>query len=187
MYESNQVHGLINSSEIKTNLDDWYQNNLMSYDEMIDGNAGFCNDRTPYSGNGIDSTTYYDAYFRLILNKDPSFKCGNNDDLFTLNSSSQGNKALIFSIGLISADEVAYAGGVDELNNTNYYLYTGQEYWTMSPSYYPYAYMFSTKNMGALSDWASVVNAWGIRPVINLKADVRLTGTGTATDPYRLA
>ena len=31
------------------------------------------------------------------------------------------------------------------------------------------------------------VNAYsGVRPVINLRADIELTGSGTATDPYQL-
>ena len=30
-------------------------------------------------------------------------------------------------------------------------------------------------------------NAYGLRPVINLKADVTITGSGTMTDPYVVA
>ena len=39
-------------------------------------------------------------------------------------------------MGLITADEVAYAGGVTNIANTSFYLHTGQNYWTMTPSYY---------------------------------------------------
>ena len=59
MYESNQVHGLTSSSTIKEILDQWYQNNLTSVADKIDGNAGFCGDRMPYIRNGsIGSYTY---------------------------------------------------------------------------------------------------------------------------------
>lgn len=27
---------------------------------------------------------------------------------------------------------------------------------------------------------------WGVRPVINLASDVKLTGTGTTSDPYKV-
>ena len=84
-------------------------------------------------------------------------------------------------------DEVWYAGGL-ELNNISYYLYTGQNYWTMSPYYFnsqSIAYVFVVDSYGFLDGAARVDYAWGVRPVINLKADVQITGgSGTADDPY---
>ena len=47
-------------------------------------------------------------------------------EVYTTSGSSQGNKALTYPIGLITADEVAYAGGVYGSSNSSYYLYTGQ-------------------------------------------------------------
>ena len=190
MYQSNQPHGLTSSSTIKGILDTWYQNNLARYADDLDGNAGFCGDRTPYSGIGTGtSTTYYGAYNRLNTNKAPTFECASDSDLYTTSGSSDGNKALTYPIGLISADEVAYAGGVWVTNNTSYYLYTGQNYWTMSPSYYNSSYtyparVFLVDTSGGLAyDW--VGNSWGVRPVVNLKADVQIsTGSGTSSNPY---
>ena len=190
MYQSNQPHGLQEDSTIKGILDTWYQNNLARYADDLDGNAGFCGDRTPYSGTGTGtSTTYYGAYNRLNTNKAPTFECASDSDLYTTSGSSDGNKALTYPIGLISADEVAYAGGVWVTNNTSYYLYTGQNYWTMSPSYYNSSYtyparVFLVDTSGGLAyDW--VGNSWGVRPVVNLKADVQIsTGSGTSSNPY---
>ena len=187
MYQSSQPHGLTSSSTIKGELDEWYQNNLARYADDLDGNAGFCGDRTPYSGTGTGtSTTYYGAYNRLNTNKAPTFECASDSDLYTTSGSEDGNGALTYPIGLITADEVAYAGGVYGTNNTSYYLYTGQNYWTMSPRHFNsgIAYVFYVFSTGRLySDW--LYNSSGVRPVVNLKADVQISsGSGTSSNPY---
>ena len=195
MYERNQVHGLTSSSTIKEVLDTWYLNNLQSYADDIDGNAGFCGDRTPYknrsgttSGGGSGTTTtYYGGYIRLSTNKTPTFDCL-DEDLYTITGSNDGNSSLTYPIGLISADEVAYVGGVYNTNNTSYYLYTGQTYWTMSPYYfsgtYGEAHVFGVKPNGDFYNWYAIYTA-GVRPVINLRADVQITeGNGTSSNPY---
>ena len=186
-FTMNNVHGTENNSTVLTALNSWYSSNLSSYASDIDTNAGFCNDRTPYSGTGLGATaTNYVTYNRLVNNKIPSFKCTNNSDLFTVSSASKGNKALEYPIGLITADEVAYAGGVNGLTNQSYYLYNNQNYWTMSPYWYyrGYAWVFNVNSDGTLIGISNVTNEYGVRPVINLKADTLFTGTGTSTDPY---
>ena len=88
------------------------------------------------------------------------------------------------SIGLISADEVAYAGAKLGTPNSSYYLYTGQSYWTMSPRLYDYyASVHTVASNGNVGN-GYVNSSNGIRPVINLKADILLKGSGTSTDPY---
>ena len=190
MYQSNQVHGLTSSSTIKGILDTWYQNNLTSVSDKIDGNAGFCGDRTPYSGSGTGTTeTYYVAYNRLVNSKNPTFECQNESDLYTTSGSKNGNGALTYPIGLITADEVVYAGGVYETENQSYYLYTGQYYWTMSPFYFDYGWagVFLVHNDGYLN-YNNVKGAYGVRPVINLKANVTITGgSGSSSNPYVIA
>ena len=189
-YTSGNVHGTGTNSIILTALNTWYSSNLSSYASSIDGNAGFCGDRTPStssssinSSGGIGTTTtYYAGYIRLITNKQPTFDCPSGD-LYTIKGSEDGNKALTYPIGLISADEVAYAGGVFATNNTSYYLYTGQNYWTMSPSDCPTADVFYVDSSGQIFS-TRVSNSVGVRPVINLRADVTLSGSGTTSDPY---
>ena len=115
MYTSNQAHGLGSSSTIKEVLDNWYQTNIINkgYESKVSIEAGFCGDRTSYSGNGIGTAaTDYTVYNRLIMNKLPILKCSNNNDLYTISLSSKGNKVLTNPIGLITADEVSMAGGV---------------------------------------------------------------------------
>ena len=198
MYGSG-VHGLTSSSTIKGILDNWYRDNLATnYGNKIDGNAGFCGDREPStstsssngSGGTGTTTTYYGAYIRLVnSNKNPTFECKNESDLYTTSGSEQGNQSLTYPIGLITADEVAYAGGVYPTNNTSYFLYTGQHYWTMSPYGFNYgnAYVLYVYLNGRLSD-AGMDDTLGVRPVINLKANVQITeGNGSSSNPYVIA
>lgn len=181
-------HGLSTSSTIKEKLDSWYQSNLVNVTDKIDENSGFCNDRTPYSGTGIGSTqTIYMAYNRLNDNKEPVFACTNNNDLFTTKESNYGNQALQYPIGLITADEVAYAGLMYFDWSGNNYLDIELAYWTMSPFNFDGAYatgLIVTRD-GALGN--NFVNLpYDIRPVINLRGDLELTGSGTTNDPYRV-
>ena len=179
-YTSGEVHGRGTDSTIKGVLDNWYNNNLKSYNNYIaTGNgATFCNDRTPSNGTGIGNIVYteYAAYDRLVNNKAPSYKCANSNDRFTT------------SVGLVSVDEISYAGGAFNTNNLGYYLYNGQYYWTMTP----YTFYDATKVAGIFlmynDGWFGNTGVnWdtpGVRPVINLKPDTVFVGSGFSFDPY---
>ena len=198
-YTTNNVHGTGTNSTILGVLNTWYSNNLASYADDLDGNAGFCNDREPStsssssngSGGTGTTTTYYGAYIRLIVNQNsvsPTFECENDSDLFTTSGSSDGNGALTYPIGLITADEVVYAGGSWFSNNSSYYLYTGQNYWTMSPlsfsGNWSEARVFYVYLSGSLGNGRANYTI-GVRPVINLRSDVTISsGDGTASNPY---
>ena len=195
MYQVNKVHGLENSSTIKLTLDEWYSLNLLDYTEYLDGSTGFCGDRTPSTdsstSNGLGGTgttiTHYGAYIRLNTNKLPILTCPDSRDLYTTNGSGQGNEALQYPIGLITADEMAMAGAVWNLNNREFYLYNAQSYWAMSPRNYfnesanPFA-LYHSGDFITSGGWASAKQ--GVRPVINLSANASLTGSGTTSDPY---
>ena len=196
MFTLNQVHGLGSNSGIKAVLDQWYKNNLTSVADKIDGNAGFCGDRQPSTSNsstngsgGTGTTqTYYAAYIRLYgSNKVPTFECQNDSDLYTASGTENGNGVLTYPIGLITADEVAYAGGVWNIANQSYYLYTGRVYYTLSPCYFngSTAVMFSVDSNDGDLGYTSVDSVFGVRPVINLKADVTISkGNGSAGNPF---
>ena len=185
MYTSGSVHGTGTNSAIKGVLDTWYQNNLSSYTNDLSGNAGFCGDRTLYNGTGT-TLIYYGAFNRLNTNKVPTFECTSDSDLYTTSESKDGNRALTYPIGLITADEVAYAGGVYNVNNTSYYIYTGQKYWTMFPCNFVggSAVVFGMYRSGSL-DFPGADSIRGVRPVVNLRADVQISsGNGTSSNPY---
>ncbi len=216
----NNAHINEEDSNIKEILDNWYITNIADYKEHIDINAGFCGDRTPYNGSSTSSTidysnygysnktTYYGGYYRLVTpsgtSRKPTFSCKRgsgtgtnlpeNNDLYTVNNSNpqnKGNKALTNPIGLITADEATFAGGAIGQNNGGYYLYSGVNYWTMSPSYFnnDYADMFVVLSNGYLTNTGVSGTSIGVRPVINLKADTHFTfakeeNKGTFSNPY---
>ena len=186
-----ETHANSNDSTIKSVIDTWYENNLTSYASYLT-DAGFCGDRSLSSGTGIGSnTTYYGAYNRLRTNKTPQFACPQSNDLYTTTTNSKGNKALDYPIGLITSDEVAYAGGVwgvYAVINTSY-LYTGDYFWTISPSHFN----GSNANVGNVDYRNSLTyyfvgdaGGGGARPVINLKSTVEIVegGDGTVSNPY---
>ena len=134
MYSEGEVHGLSKTSTIKSILDNWYQNNLNKYSSYIEINAGFCNDRSLTTGTGLGSDdSWYEPNNRMVNTGKPTFNCQETDDLFTVKESSIGNKSLTYPVGLITADEINFAGGAYYTENKEFYLYTGQEYWTISP------------------------------------------------------
>ena len=148
----------------------------------------FCNDRSVYEGTGykIDTNTFYGAHYRISSNNKPSLLCQQETDSFnTVNSFAM----LDYPIGLITADEVAIAGGVNNISNFEFYLNKNIDFWTMSPSYYDSGFsvarFFYVIKDGTLHNGSLSSNDRGIRPVINLRADVEITGgIGTKNSPY---
>ena len=191
------THANTNNSTIKTSLDTWYTNNIKNTtNEQYIADAIYCNDRELQSGTGIGTTTtYYKAYNRLNTNKTPTLKCNQVNDRFTKEttvSGVTGNGALTYPIGLITADEVAYAGGLyyqsdGSANNSKYYLYTGNYYWTMSPSRFvgSIAGEFGVNSTGDLGN-RSVGSSNAVRPVLSLSSGALSSGKGTKTEPFKI-
>ena len=179
-------------SPIKTTLDNWYKTSLTSYNDKLADEA-FCSDRSIASGTGYttDSYTFYGAFARLQDNKTPSLKCSQNNDKFKMSNESA---KLDYPVGLILADEVAFAGGRAYYNgeyspNSNYYLYDGMYFWTFSPSYFePHhsnVHVWRVMPSGSLMPWYDVTDSIGVRPVINLKANTLITkGDGSSLNPF---
>ena len=170
-------------STIKTVIDTWYKTNMTNYTLQLEDTV-FCNDRS-YTTSG--SNSYFDARARLYVNKQPTLKCQNTKDKFTVEASN-GNGNLTYPVGLITADEMSYAGGVCNSSNTNdsFYLYTGQYYWTLSSYAFNYltARGFYLTSVGALND-NNINYFYGVRSVISLKSGTTISsGSGTATDPF---
>ncbi len=175
-YTTGSQHGTGSNSTIMGVLETWYNSKLASYADDIDTNVGFCSDRNLQSGSWSSTGSHhYAAYGRLVSsssNVNPSFKCSNSSDLLKI------------PIGLITADEVVMAGLPWNGSTTSNYLYTGQHYWTMSPYYCPSAIVFGVTSVGWLNSTRVSVE-YGVRPVINLKADIQFSGgNGTSSNPY---
>jgi len=106
--------------------------------------------------------------------------------LYTTKTSAKGNAALDYPIGLITADEVLYAGGVDGKTNSNYYLRIAQDFWTMSPLRFTGSVVtvWSVNSDGSLGWYDYGPGDWW-RPVINLSSGASITsGDGTSGKPY---
>ena len=175
------------NSAIKTTIDNWYKNNLTAYTSKL-ADETFCNDRSISSGTGYktDSYTFYGSYNRNADKRTPSLKCAQANDKFKVSNASA---KLEYPVALITADEMAMAGGVYNTSNTNYYLYNGQYQWSLSPGHFtPYvstASVWIVSPSGSLGPWDHVTHSFGVRPVINLRADTQITkGDGTALNPF---
>ena len=191
------THANTNKSTILTNLETWYNNNISDYADKI-ADTVWCNDKTivkdttynpsSYGGNatglgfGINKT-WYGAAQRLLSTSEsaggtgPSLKC--NGDLSKINS----------KVGLITADELAFAGYAYGLENSTTYLQENatDTYWcSLSPGLFNGSYALVWYIIGSSGDFAHVYVFYtsGVRPSISLKSTTNVTGNGTSEDPY---
>ena len=190
--QSNDVN-----STMKNYLDNWYKNNLNSYTDKISKDTIFCDNRTisnktsdtyTNEGYGIHPTIY--GYERLVNwasqgKLGPTLSCPANDSFSV--SLLKGNGKLTYPVGLITVDEAMMAGGINGSTNTLYYLYSGQNYWTMSPSNFSDWFNAAVASVNMSGELHGVSNnlGYGVRPVININPDkITFTGNGTMQDPY---
>lgn len=153
-------------SLIKNTLDSYYKNTLINYGDDI-ATQDFCNDI-------LSDQSGYTGYKRIMVNK-----------IFTYNCLSNKVKT---TIGLMTIDEMIYAGLSTTEANTTYYLHNNEitkSYYLMSTSgsdangYYPFTITndaINTTNIGT--------SVLGLRPVINIVKNVSADGSGTLNDPY---
>ncbi len=180
------THSNTTNSTIKTVLDSWYDTNIVNTgNEKYIADAIYCNDRSVSSGTGIGTTTTSYAAQTRRSNGQPTLKCANNNDKFT-KSTTIGNGKLTKMIGLITSDEVIYAGGKSGTYNQEYYLYSGAWYWTMAPysSASGYALVDSVPGSGYLNFDRVSDSSGAVRPVVSLKSDAISGGSGTAASPF---
>ena len=189
------THANTNKSTILTNLEAWYNDNLSTYEKVIDDTV-WCNDKTNVTDTSYDplrlspnglgygaNKTYYGATQRLVNTSGsaggtgPSLKC--NGELSKINS----------KVGLITADELALAGYAYAKNNTTTYLQenaTDTYWWSLSPN----AFVGGRADVwdvcgsdGIFGDYF-VNDTYGVRPSISLKSTTNVTGNGTSDSPF---
>ena len=187
------THANTNKSDILKNLETWYTNNLTSYESKL-ADTIWCNDKSTVSGGlgyGTNATDY-GAYNRLASTKQPTLKCPNDNNggklsKFTVDDTKNGNGNLTYKIGLLTADEIAFAGSIAYTYNRSTYLQenTGTTWWwSLSPSYFSgsYAFVWGVYSGGLGGDVVSI--GYGLRPVISLISSTNVTGDGTSENPY---
>ena len=201
-----ETHANTNDSTIKTYIDNWYKTNILgTANEQYLADNVFCNDRSISSykpnsiynnlGYGTNVTAYrwvvgpweWESYGKY--NNKMMLTCPQQNDAFTVSDTTNGNGALTYPVGLLSTDEIVLAGGLG-LKNSGYYLYSGQVWWASSPGYFYYdirsaAVLCGSSNGAAHCD-SFAGSTYGVRPVLNLKAEVLKYGDGTINNPYKL-
>ena len=188
------AHANTNKSTILTNLETWYKNNLESYESKL-ADTIWCNDKNIVSGGPGYGTSLreYAAYNRLTSTKQPTLICPNDNNggklsKFTVKDTTNGNGNLTYKIGLLTADEIAFAGSVYSTSNRSTYLQenTGTNWWwSLSPSYFSgdKAHVWFAYS-GFLND-DNVSRNGDLRPVISLVSSTTISGgSGTSEDPY---
>ena len=201
MYTIGEQHGTSKSSDIKTYLDNWYANytDLNKTGTKITDQI-YCNDRTAStsdvaysttnyttltSWNSTGTTYYYGANGRVWNDPvSPDYKCPVASDKFTT-TTTKGNGKLTNPVGLITADEITFAGLPAGKTNNSFYLYTGAYYWAGSPVefYGGYSREFRV-GVGGNLNYGYVDGYYGVRGVVSLSSESKLLGSGTYNDVY---
>lgn len=148
-----------------------------SYNSTFDGSLVdiWLNDGT---GNGFLGTlTEPERYIKTDSIWDNTINSGDIGSL----SKPAGDVTVTRTVGLLNTYEfqVSYTGST----YGDGYLQNGTDWWTMTPNSSTYVWYihpaYPTYNSASLS--------FGVRPVINLKANIKISdGTGTSEDPYIL-
>ena len=204
MYEIGKQHGTSKSSDIKTYLDNWYANytDLNKTGTKITDQI-YCNDRTASTSNVAYSTTnyttltswnskgttyYYGANGRVWNNPvSPDYKCPVASDKFTT-TTVKGNGKLSYPVGLITADEITFAGLPAGKTNNSFYLYTGDYYWAGSPCDFDNGISSEFRVIGGGLLYFDYVNyIYGVRGVVSLSSEANLIGDGTWNNVYEVA
>ena len=184
------------TSNIRTTVENWYRDNLYKNGTNIKvtnliADTPYCNDMSYRIESIYDknydaylNVTYFGAYDRLSdygTNKyNPQYKCPSSTYGYTV---AKGD--LTYPIALLTADEVAYAGGrYGAEENTSYYLNTGEGYWTMTP-YYVRADMSTIWFVSNSLAESVAYGTYAAVPAVSLKPEAKVkSGTGLYNDPY---
>ena len=189
-------------STIKTFIDSWYQNKLINYKKYLSTSAVYCNDRSLGTGQtySVSSDFNFSSYYRMDFDTkgakaNPSYNCTDIRDAFSVDNTSA---KLTYPIGLMTADEIAFAGGVAlQTMNTPYAWFisnsagtqVSKSWWSLSPCYwrngFARVWAWNSDSAGLYSNYISYTYA--VRPVISLKSCIKYgTGDGSATNPYTI-
>ncbi len=195
VYHNETAHTNTTPSNMKKTLDAFYTGKLNSYAKYLQDTM-FCQDRSIYSGTGYGtSDTVYSGQRRFDnrtftdITPNPTLKCPNKNDAYTVSDTVHGNGKLTYPIGLLTADEVSLAGGLYFETNEKFYLRKGQAYWLMTAFDYTSAGArnFGVNMYGAIARGVTNQTSYGgVVPVVNIKPEyaLKMSGNGSKTNPY---
>lgn len=170
-----------NDSTIKAYIDNWYENNLASYEDKLEDTV-FCNDRSMsnessngWNPNGGSTSTTLQFKNDSISNK--SLVCANETDSFSM---SNVKAKLKHPIGLLSSPEIRLAS-----YGSSHYFNNGQNGWLASPYYFNSSYALG--GVVGTSGWGDgfVNDSRGVRPSVSIKPGTSFSsGDGSYTSPF---
>ena len=168
---------------------------------------GYGTNKTIYSGRQRVSTNYYytDTSSKKYgpVGTGPTLICPLDNDggklsKLTVSDTTNGNGALDYKIGLLTVDEVLYAGFIDaygyqalNYNNSSINSYlkenaTDGVYWTFSPhSFNGNAFVLYANGRSGTVYYNLVWGSFDLRPAVSLTSATTISGgKGTSTNPY---
>ena len=215
------AHANTNPSTILTNLNKWYTNVLSkqaNFSESQLADTIWCNDKNVVTDTTFNPSSwalgtnygyarnvnYYSTTKRLRLTSGsaggtgPSLICPNDNNggklsKFTVSDTTNGNGALsgYAKIGLLTADEIVFAGGSGTSNSTYYIKGNTNSSWWMALS--PYGFYGGYANIWGVSGTSGALGSGyvyfgvGLRPSLSLVSNIKISaGDGTATSPYKV-
>ncbi len=152
-------------------LNTYYETYLAKYEDYI-VSYKYCVEKESTLN---ETKKVYNAYNRLVTNEIPTFNCLGD---------SYNNR-----IGLLTADEVLYAGANFKDDNQSFYLYNADienVWWTSTlaeatgTDFKP----FAVSSSGKMTYDTSGTLFRSLRPTINLNRKVIVTGDGSKSNPY---
>ena len=179
------------NSNAKSVLDSWYNTNIGSnstYSSLVATGNYFCEAAKVRISTSFTANSASPALSESYI---PDLKCQTDGN---------GKGLVNASIGMFTYDEAVLAGAHSS-NSKDYLTDTNTSYWwLMTPNGmassssgsngFGGAVVWYVRPSGSLAaDWnvnsvLSQYDAFKLRPVINLKANVTFTGSGTEQDPY---
>ena len=196
--ENNRLN--TNDSTIKTYVDNWYKNNLTAYTKYLSNDAVYCNDRNLASGQTYSTTKSFDYASVERLGRytiAPTYNCTNKSDAFSVNNASA---KLDYPVGLMSIDELSYAGGEAgtalDAPYAWYYTnakgessYSDLEFWSLSPYFWYRSRLDEWKVLGSSDpgrlNGFGVSSMGAVRPLVSLSScNLISRGDGSPENPY---
>ena len=181
------------NSYVKKDTISWYSNTLenSTFDSKVSTTV-FCSDTSGLklsSEYGFTSgpSTIFSSGNRLAQSFN-NFAKDNSPSLICPATSEKVGGSYNLKIGLITGDELTFAGGLYSVASNNYLNTNGNyNYWSMTPLFYSnnmYFNLVMNNNLkeGVLNTGGQQISA--LRPVINVSGSVTENVDGTVDNPY---
>ena len=196
-------------STILTNLKAWYDlsGTFTNVEKNMLADVIWCGDKSLSRGPGYGQILTMYGFNIRKNNNNTSLVCPNIEGNIklskytasTLTDNNYGNGALNgYKIGLLTGDEMLFAGGSVSEFNTNFYLFSPNDYWSMTGTGFNPNWQSHQSNIivftkdGLLLGEQINNNSLAIRPAIALKSNVKYTvdtsanadNPGTVNNPF---